>query len=157
MNSVSPLGHQAGAKGTGSSRAQGLAGHKEKRENHTTPSTTSERNATCTGTPTITCAYGVGHSPGLARSMRSARRITSLYRGTRPGGTLPGDSCQESVWQTRRAWEARYGVGHSLMQFFHIHRKPGQKNAFAQHTLIRIPVSRPSVYHRLDLTSPFQS
>ncbi len=32
-------------------------------------------------------------SPGRARSMRSASRMTSLYLGTRPGGTLPGDSC----------------------------------------------------------------
>lgn len=36
-------------------------------------------------------------SPGLAQSMRSLVRITSLWRGSRPAGTEPGLSCTSGV------------------------------------------------------------
>ena len=37
-------------------------------------------------------------SPGRATSMRSHRSTTSLWRGRRPAGTEPGDSCSVSFW-----------------------------------------------------------
>lgn len=43
------------------------------------------------GRPTIS-------SPGLAMSMRSQSRMTSRWRGRRPAGTDPGDSCSVIFW-----------------------------------------------------------
>ena len=37
-------------------------------------------------------------SPGRAMSMRSCKSMTSLWRGSRPAGTVPGLSCSVSFW-----------------------------------------------------------
>jgi hypothetical protein len=54
----------------------------------TNPTTTNPKSAPVTSIS----------SPGRAASMRSLSRMTSFWRGRRPAGTVPGDSCKVSFW-----------------------------------------------------------